>query len=586
MAMPRPSQGQKRFRPRTVNFTARIFALAGMIAVAFCLVAARLFVLQILSHNFYSVLAANQRNLFQDLFPTRGAIYALDPKSPDGKFPVAVNKTLSTMYANDLDVKDPAAAAAQLASLTGDDVPTLIGKLSRKGAQYVPLKQKMTDDEVATAKALNIPGIGFAAQQYRFYPEKNSFGQVVGFVGEGADSQPVGKYGAEGYWNDELAGTPGAVSSGGAALGGIIGSAEQFVPAQDGDDLVLTIDRNIQYAVCQKLSDAVTKHQADVGSAIVLDPKTGAILAMCNTPDFDPNDISGVTDIGLFNNRSIFDAYEPGSIFKAVTMASAIDAGKIGPDTTYVDSGSVQIGPYAIRNADLKAHGLQTMTQVLDESLNTGAIFAMRQIGAKSFLQYVEAFGFGSPTGIDLDTESPGDIESLRKKGDIWSATASFGQGITTTPLQMAMAYAAFANGGKLMKPYVVAEVDHADGTVDKTEPTVVRQVITRRAASLIGSMLVNVVENGEGKKAGVPGYYVAGKTGTAQVADPNGGYQKDMTIGSFAGYAPVDDPAFVIIVEIVHPRDVQWAESSAAPLFGDIAKFLLQYMQIPPDRP
>ena len=338
--------------------------------------------------------------------------------------------------------------------------------------------------------------------------------------------------------------------------------------------------------VCEKLRAAVAKHGADGGTVVVLDPKTGAVMAICSVPEFDPNDFSKVEDLRRFNNPAIFGPYEPGSIFKPVTMAAAIDAGKVGPNTLYNDEGSVKIGPYTIRNSDGKAHGLQSMTQVLEESLNTGTIFAVRQLGAKPFLKYVEEFGFGSPTGIQLDTEASGDVDSLRKKGDIWSATASFGQGITTTPIQLAAAYGVLANGGKLMKPYVVDSIEHPDGTVVKTEPQVVRQVVTKRAAALVGGMLVRVIENGHGKRAAVPGYYIAGKTGTAQIAKSDGqGYEKDAFIGSFIGYAPVDDPAFVMLVKIDRPRDVEWAESSAGPLFGDIAKFLLQYLEIPPDR-
>lgn len=225
------------------------------------------------------------------------------------------------------------------------------------------------------------------------------------------------------------------------------------------------------------------------------------------------------------------------------------------------------------------------MAQVLEKSLNTGTIFAVRKLGPPLFLKYVEDFGFGSLTGIELDTESPGDISALRKKGEIWSATGSFGQGLTVTPVQLASAFSAIANGGKLMKPTVIKEIRHPDGRTETPEPKVVRQVITQRTALLVSGMLVRVVERGHGKLAAVPGYYVAGKTGTAQVPRKDGqGYEKDVSIGSFVGFAPADNPAFVILTKIDRPRDVQWAESSAAPLFGEIAKFLLDYLQIPPD--
>jgi cell division protein FtsI/penicillin-binding protein 2 len=226
------------------------------------------------------------------------------------------------------------------------------------------------------------------------------------------------------------------------------------------------------------------------------------------------------------------------------------------------------------------------MTQVLDESLNTGAVFVVRQIGTDAFRKYVEDFGFGVLTGIELETENSGDIRSLSKKGEIYSATASFGQGISVTPLQVVTAYAAIANGGKLVKPYIVDEIDKSDGSKIKTQPKVLKQVISERTATLLGGMLVSVVEDGHGKRAGVPGYYVAGKTGTAQVPKKDGtGYEPDITIGSFVGFAPVEDPKFVMLVKIDHPRDVIWAESSAAPLFGEIAKFVLNYLKVSPSR-
>ncbi|MEY4744511.1 MAG: hypothetical protein RL272_456 [Candidatus Parcubacteria bacterium] len=582
-------QQRKPQRPRERRPIAerRLRFFQAVVILAVAVVAGRLFVLQILSHRFYSALASNQRGVFANLFPERGGIYLRDPKSPDGRFPAAINKTLSTVYANTRDVTDPAAGAKALAPVLGADEKELFEKLSKPLDPYEPLKQKADDDVVAKVKALGIKGIGFAREQFRYYPEKSSLAQVVGFVGSNGKGERVGRYGIEGRWQEQLAGASGFLAAEKDPIGRLLGAADrQFNPAKDGDELTLTIDRNIQYVVCEKLRAAVLKHGADGGSAVVMDPKTGSVMAMCNTPDYDPNDFSQVKDQRLFNNAAIFSPYEPGSVFKPVTMAAAVDAGKVGPNTTYVDDGAVKIGPYTIRNSDDKAHGLQTMTQVLEQSLNTGTIFAVRQIGPKTFLQYVQDFGFGSPTGIELDTEASGDIEALRKKGDIWSATASFGQGITMTPLQLVSAYGAIANGGKLMRPYVVAEVKHAGGTVEKTEPQVVRQVITKRAATLVGGMLVRVVENGHGKRAAVPGYYVAGKTGTAQIPRADGqGYEKDASIGSFAGYAPVDDPAFVMIVKIDRPRDVDWAESSAAPLFGDIAKFLLQYLQIPPDR-
>jgi cell division protein FtsI/penicillin-binding protein 2 len=226
------------------------------------------------------------------------------------------------------------------------------------------------------------------------------------------------------------------------------------------------------------------------------------------------------------------------------------------------------------------------MTGALEESLNTGMVFAMREMGPDTFTKYVHAFGFGEPSGVELDTEVPGDVSSLDIGSEIYAATASFGQGITVTPLQMAAAYAAIANGGILLRPTVVAEIRHPDGAVERSARHEVRRAIEEKTARLVGAMLISVIEHGHGKQAGIRGYYLAGKTGTAQVARSDGrGYLQDASIGSFAGFGPADNPRFVIVARIDHPRDVQWAESTAAPLFGEVAGFLLKYFEIPPTR-
>jgi len=565
----------------------RIFTFKAMIILGMTVVAARLFVLEVLDHGFYEALAENQHGLFETFYPERGTVYLTDMKSPDGRFPAAVNKDVWLVYADPRLVMNPVAVSLQLAPLLELDEKELADKLEQKSSAYQPLKHKVTEETAAKIRALDVKGIGFAREQLRVYPDSPEGAQTIGFVGSDENGERVGRYGVEGFWNTQLSGETGFMATEKDPLGRWIGSAARDLrPARDGDDLTLTIDRMIQHVACSKLREAVEQHGATGGSVVIMRPKSGAILAMCGYPDFDANAYSSVTDMSLYNNPVIFSPYEPGSIFKPLTMAAAIDAGKVAPNTTYDDEGSVVIGQYTIKNSDGKSNGIQTMTQVLEKSLNTGAIFAVRSLGPEAFQKYVEDFGFGQLTGVDLDTEAPGNTESLSKRGEIWSATASFGQGISVTPLQMAAAFSALANGGKLIKPFVVDSVRHPDGTVQKTEPVAVRQVITKRASTLVSGMLVRVVENGHGKKAGVPGYWVAGKTGTAQIPAKDGsGYEKDVTIGSFAGFAPVDDPAFVMVVRIDRPKDTPWAETSAAPVFGDIAKFLLQYMEIPPDR-
>lgn len=436
-------------------------------------------------------------------------------------------------------------------------------------------------------KELKIDGIGFSESSFRFYPEKNIGSNILGFVGYVGDDQK-GRYGLEEFFNQELTGTAGSIKVERDARGKpIIINDREYNKANDGSDLILTIDRSIQFTACQKLNEAVARHGADGGSVIILEPKTGAVLAMCSNPDYDGNNYKDVKDIKIFTNPAIFSQYEPGSIFKVLTMAMALDQEKVTPQTTYEDTGQVIIAKYKIENSDHKSNGVQTMTEVLEKSLNTGAIFAMRSIGPNLFADYVKKFGFGEKTGIELEGESKGDIKNLNKNsvGELYAATASFGQGIAVTPIQMVSAFLALANNGVMMKPYIVKEIVNPDGTKVETQPTVIGRIISEKAATLLGGMMVNVVENGHGKKAGVKGYYVAGKTGTAQVPDKKGGYQAGAHIGSFAGFAPADDPKFVMLVRIDQPRDVEWAESSAAPLFGELAEYMLNYWQVPKER-
>ncbi|MDP2708746.1 MAG: penicillin-binding protein 2 [bacterium] len=435
---------------------------------------------------------------------------------------------------------------------------------------------------------LKIAGIGFSLSPFRFYPEGSIGSNLIGFVGYAGDKQQ-GRYGLEEFFDHELSGLTGSIKVERDAKGNpIIINDREYNQPEDGSDLILTIDRSIQFAACNKLNQAVAGHGADGGSVIIMNPKSGAIIAMCSGPDYDGNNFQQAKDIKVFTNPAIFDQYEPGSIFKVLTMAMALDQGKVTPRTVYDDTGQVIIDKYTIKNSDLAANGQQTMNQVLEKSLNTGAIFAMRSIGPELFADYVKAFGFGEKTGIELEGESRGDIKNLSKKpvGELYAATASFGQGLAVTPIQMVTAFAAIANDGLMMMPYLVKEIIKPDGQRVVTEPKTVNQVISEKAAAMIGGMMVNVVENGHGQKAGVTGYWVGGKTGTAQVPRKDGrGYQSGAHIGSFAGFAPADDPKFVMLVRIDNPRDVEWAESSAAPLFGELAEFMLNYWQVPKER-
>jgi len=366
-----------------------------------------------------------------------------------------------------------------------------------------------------------------------------------------------------------------------------LASGWSFAKAEDGADILLTIDRTLEYKACGILKKAQEEYGAVSASLIMLEPKIGAIRAMCSFPSFDPNNYSQVVSVNFYNNNNIFTPYEPGSVFKPLVMAGALNEGVVKPETTFVDTGAREgFCQTPIKNAMGKSYGLQNMSGILENSINTGMVFVAEKLGKKKLLEYIKNFGFGTKEGIELDTEISGKIDTLNlKKGDkidCYGATASFGQGITATPLQVATAFGAIANGGKLMKPYIVDELRFSDGHIEKTKPQELREILSNRSSLLTRSMMVNVIDKGHSTLAAVKGYYVGGKTGTAQIPGP-GGYTEE-TNHTFVGMAPIDDPKFVLLVKFEKPQRL-WADGTAAPVFGEIAKFALGYYQIPPSR-
>lgn len=628
-----------------VNNDNRLKIVMAVIFLLGLALVAKLFNLQIIKYDLYFALASDQQQVYSKLEPERGKILIQDGRElmNANTYAIALNKDFVQVYAVPEKIENPNEVAVKLyewldqekiakevenkinqefsnASSTmfnplGKDdaavndykkikieaeielrkkevVDEYVAKLSKKNDPYEVIKNKVDDATVEKIKQANIVGIEFINEKYRYYPEENVGSQVAGFVGYDGD-QKVGRYGLEGFFNDELTGKFGSIKAERSASGKlIIINDREYEQPINGSDVVLTINRSLQYFACKKLDESVQRHGADGGSVIIMDPKTGAILAMCSYPNYDPNNYSDVKDIKVFNNPAIFGSYEPGSTFKVITMSVGLDLNKVKPETTYQDNGSIMIEgwPKPIKNSDFATyggHGITTMTQVLESSLNTGAIFVVQKVGSDNFKKYLKDYGFGEKTGIELETESEGNISSLtaKKVRPIAIATASFGQGITATPLQMTAAYAAIANGGILMKPYLVGKIIKSDGTEQVTQPKQIKRVISERASLLLTGMMVNVVEKGHSKRAKLDGYYVAGKTGTSQVADENGGYSETNTIHTFVGFTPSDDPKFVMLTKLDHPKSAPFAESTAVPLFAEIAQFALNYYQVPKER-
>lgn len=616
----------------------RLFFLAFLGVISF-----KLFSLQVLGASFYNALADGKHTLYEELVPERGKVLVKDFDDPT-EYPVATTTQKGFVYAVPKKVKDPVTLGTNLAkilSLPGldegnqldliaslekadritdakdvkktileargvtlpeniDDIPALfdqelkdnpnavqalIARLSKKDDPYEPVAHGVSREQLELIEGLHDNALAYDLENARSYPEPDFGGHTLGFLGKDDKGKPKGFYGIEGFFNEFLSGTVGTLYSQISRSGALLGvGGRQFTPAVDGGDVLLTVDRTIQVKACAMLKEAVDLYQAKGGVLVIMEPKTGAIIAMCGYPDFDPANYGKVEDFSDYNNPAIFTPYEPGSIIKPLTMAAALDVGAVTPESSFTDTGSVDVDDVTIKNASDHIFGTVSMIEVLEQSINTGMVWVMRHMGRDVLREYFSRFGFGALTGIELKSESTGTIAPLNESAEVYAATASFGQGVTMTPLQIVAAFSALANGGTYMKPHIVNELRHADGTVEKIAPEPVRQVVSAHTATTIGAMLVSVIEYGHGKRAGVPGYYIAGKTGTAQVAE-RGKYSVTAFNGSFAGYGPVHDPKFAMIVKIEEPKDVLFAEATAAPVFGKIAKFLLEYYGVAPER-
>ncbi|MDZ7611502.1 MAG: penicillin-binding protein 2 [Candidatus Moranbacteria bacterium] len=570
--------GENVFRWRINLLSLLIIFLGGVVFF-------RLYSLQIQAHDSYKEKARDQYMVSRNLEPRRGEIFLAEQEN---LFPAAVNKNMPTAFAIPKIIQD--GEKREVARLVADklelDLEEVEKKISKKDDLYEPLKKRLSEEDIKKVKDIGHEGIKLREESWRYYPGGSLAAQSVGFVGYN-DHKREGIYGLEKYYQKKLEGSPGYLHQERDAANRWMSVGERlFKPAQDGNDLILGLDHIVQHKAEEALENAMKKHDADSGKIAIMDPYSGEILAMAQYPVFDLNNYSEVEDISVFKNALVSDAYECGSVFKAITMAAALDDGAIEYDETYVDTGQVEEGGYVIKNSQEKVHGKQTMKEVIEKSINTGMIYVEKKLGNKKFYDYIKKFGFGEKTGIDLPSEAKGDLSNLDTNRDIEYFTASFGQGITVTPIQLVSAYAAIANGGELFQPRLVDYILASSGKKEELRNEVRSKVISQDAANKISLMLESNVDNGHGKPAAVPGYRVAGKTGTAQIADKEkGGYLEDATVGSFAGFAPVDNPKFAMLVVVENPKDVEWAENTAAPIFGELSKFLFDYYGIEPSR-
>ncbi|MCA9941257.1 MAG: penicillin-binding protein 2 [Anaerolineales bacterium] len=470
-------------------------------------------------------------------------------------------------------VQDAGEVATTLAPIMEEPRNRIQAELE-SAQSFVMLAPRVGADIADAVRVHDFDGIQIDPLPRRIYPQGSLLSHVLGYV----DFDNQGGSGLEGQYQRVLAGEAASASVNISPL-----TFQPNVIAREGADLVLTIDRTVQYAVEQALSDALIEHQARSGTIIVMDPRTGAILAMASKPDYTPYDFYK-HDAGLLLNPAISRMYEPGSVMKLITMAAALDSGTVTPQSTYYDSGVIEMGGSQMYNWDRSAPGLTDMTTLLSRSLNVGAATLASWMGPDVFYHYMEKFNFGRPTGIDLMAEA---IGIMPLPGDEnWTeaslGTNAFGQGLAVTPLQMIVAASALANDGKLMQPYVVQEI-HAQGQVLRHEPTVLSQAVSKETARQLTAMAVNAVAS-EVYEAQVDGYTIAGKTGTAQIAE-GGIYLLNDVIGSFIGWLPADNPEIIVLVKLDRPQLNPWGSQTAAPTFASLAQELVVLLDIPPDR-
>jgi len=559
------------------------FRLNIVIAIVFLvggIVLSRLFYLQINQGDYYKAMAQGQQNSLAEMEGERGAVYF-----KDGEI-IAFTEKEPYLFISPEEITDKETTAQMLSELIEKDYNYLLEKTKIQGSFYEILEKTISKTKANEIEERNIKGVYVGYKTKRYYPQNETASQLIGFINEEGE----GQYGLESYYNDQIKGKTVLQKKEKNPWDFLFSLSEK--ESLNGASLTSTIDYNIQFMAEKLLNEGVKKYEAEGGEIIVMNPNTGEIIALAQSPNFDPNNYKN-EKMEDFQNSAIQKLFEPGSIFKPITMSMSINEKAVTPNTVFDDKlGYVQYGTYRVSNYSNKVWGKITMTEVLQGSVNTGVIFAENQIGHSKFYDYLKKFGLFQETGIDLAGEVSSENREIKKalqnNIEVNFANASFGQGIAITPIQMIRAFSTIINGGKLMKPYIVKEIDKA-GIKKEIEPVVVAEnVITPESSSQLKNMLINVVEKGFGHLAKIPGYYIGGKTGTSQVPYTSLGINKsgysDHTWQTFMGFAPALNPQFIALVKLNNPTATKTSEYSAVPIFHDLAKYILDYRQIPPD--
>lgn len=562
----------------------RIRLISLVIILAALTMAVKLYFVQIVHGTTFASFAERQYVDQNTVSYNRGEIYF---QSKTGEnIPAAISRSGFTISINPSIIKDPESVYENLSKALPLDRNEFITKVSKKDDKNEEIAKHINSETADKVKALNIYSINIATDKWRFYPGNTLASQSIGFVAY-IENTLAGRYGLERYYEDTLKRDPKkAYNNFFAEFFSNVKQSLSDRPEEEGN-IVTSIEPSVQLFLENELQSVRDTWGSDGAGGVIIDPYSGEIIALSYNPSFDPNNFKD-SDVTLFGNPIVEGVYEMGSIIKPLTMASGIDTGTVSASSTYYDAGFLFLNNKRISNYDNRGRGVVSMQEVLNQSLNTGAAYVALKMGNEKFSEYMKNFGVGTETGIDLPNEANGLIKNLDSKREIEMATAAYGQGIAFTPIATVRALSVLANGGVLITPHLVKKIEYESGLIKRVSFSPGKQIIKKETSEEITRMLVNVVDKAlRGGTAKIPGYSVAAKTGTAQMTDEGkAGYVEGKYLHSFFGYFPAYKPRFLVFLFHLHPKNVRYASETLTDPFLNITKFLINYYQIPPDRP
>jgi len=563
------------------QYLKRLYVVSFFVALFALFIIVRLFLLQVVNGESYKNKAERSYIQAVDTFE-RGTIFF--SKRNGDRISAATVTTGFRVIMHTGQIDSPESLLDSLSDILDIDEEDFLRKASKDNDPHEVIADKITKNTADQIDALDLPGIRMERQKWRFYPGGQMAAQTLGFVAYKGDDR-IGQYGVERTYNGTLSRKEDELYINFFAEV-FSGLSSSFSGEEREGDIITTIEPNVQAFLEQELVKLDDKWGSDASGGIILNPTTGEILAMASTPTFDLNSFSSVDDSAVYRNPLVENVFEFGSVIKPLVMAIGIEKGVVTADTTYYDAGYVDVGKDRVYNYDKKGRGTVSMQEVLNQSLNTGMVLVQQKLDKKDFKEYMKAYGFGEKSGVELPNEALGLVSSLDSARDIENATAAFGQGIAFSPMVAARAFSALANGGTIIEPHLVKEIDYKDGGKDVTEIPEGRRVITKEASEEVSRMLVELVDTAlfAGREK-LDRHTIAGKTGTAQIAGPNGGYLEGQNLHTFFGYTPAYDPEFLVVLFTKHPRGALYASQTVAPASMETIKFLLQYYEVPPDR-